>query len=134
MARGFYDSNILIAYLFKEEKRFEKADKALKIHPVRAVSIITVHEIHFYSVKYHVENRFLRVKKALNRMFKILPLNQKICVKASRLRSQYGLPEIDSLILATAVSARYEEFYTLDRDFTMLNGKTVEATRVNFIE
>ena len=35
----FYDSNILIAYLFNEENRFDVARHVLKKHSLKAISI-----------------------------------------------------------------------------------------------
>ncbi len=62
--RGFYDSNILIVYLFKEENRFDMARKVLEKHSVRAISIISIHELHMYSVKLGVEDRFTKVQRS----------------------------------------------------------------------
>jgi len=53
---------VLIAYLFKEENRFDDAKDVLKKHTTRALSIISIHEIHVYSIKFGVENKFLKVK------------------------------------------------------------------------
>ena len=103
MVEAFYDSNVLIAYLFEEEGRFEVARRILKNHKLRATSIIAIHEIHMYSLKYNTEKKFLQMKDILGRIFKIMPLTQEVCVRASYLRIEYGLPEVDSLILATAV-------------------------------
>ena len=57
-----------------------------------------------YSIRFGVEERFTGVKKALHKLFKIVPLTQGTCIKASHLRRTYGLPEVDALILATAVT------------------------------
>jgi len=129
----FYDSNVLIAYLFREEDRFDVARHVLKKHPTRAISIISIHEIHMYSMKIGVEGKFINIKKSLHKLFKILPLSQDICIKASRLRRIYGLPEVDALILATAISEKYPYFYTFDGDFEELNGKKVEGTLIHFL-
>ncbi len=68
---AFYDTNLLIAYLLKEEDRFEAAKQALKRHALKAISIITIHEIHMYSVRLGVEERFAKSKEMLHKLFKI---------------------------------------------------------------
>ncbi len=130
----FYDSNILIAYLFGEEGRFDVARQVLKKHSLKAISIISMHEIHMYSIRFGVEERFIGVKKALHKLFKVVPLTQGICINASHLRRTYGLPEVDALILATAVTEGYPHFYTFDRDFEGLDDKKVEGTLVHFLQ
>gem|GEM_PF-3718813 len=100
----FYDSNVLIAYLFQEEGRFNTAAHVLKKHSTKAMSVISMHEIHMYSMRFGVERKFINVKKSLHKLFKVIPLTQDACLKASRLRRTYGLPEVDALILATAVA------------------------------
>ncbi len=68
--RGFYDTNVLIAYLFKEENRFDVAKDILRKHTTRALSIISIHEIHVYSIKFGVENKFLEAKTLLHKLLK----------------------------------------------------------------
>jgi len=130
---AFYDSNVLIAYLFLEQNRFDVARQVLKKHLTKAMSIISIHEIHAYSMRLGVEERFTNIKKSLHKLFKIIPLTQSMCVKASHLRRIYGLPEVDALILATAVIEGYPHFYTFDKDFEDLDGKKVEETLVHFL-
>ncbi len=52
----FYDSNILTAYLFDEEGRSDAARHVLKKHSLKAISM---HEIHMYSIRFGVEERFI---------------------------------------------------------------------------
>mgnify|MGYP000179704777 CR=1 FL=1 len=58
MVEAFYDSNALIAYPFGEEKRFEVARKILEELKSRVTSIITIHEIYVYSLKYALGRSF----------------------------------------------------------------------------
>ncbi len=131
---AFYDTNILIAYLFREEGRFDVAEQVLRKHVSKAMSIISIHEIHMYSVKFDVEDKFVSMKELLCKLFKIIPLSQDICLKASHIRRDYKLPEIDALILATAVHGKYSHFYTFDKDFEELNGEKIEETMVHYME
>ena len=55
----FYDSNILTAYLFNVEGRSDAARHVLKKHSLKAISIISMHEIHMYSIRFGVEERFI---------------------------------------------------------------------------
>ena len=137
MGRGnkaFYDTNILLAYLFREENRFEDAEELIKKHLSKAISIISIHEIHMYSIKFNVEDKFIKVKDLLHSLFKIIFLNQSICIKASYIRRDYKLPEIDSLILATAIENKYTNFYTFDKDFEKLNKKRIEETTIHYLK
>lgn len=132
--RAFYDSNVLIAYLFREEGRFETTKRILREHLSKAISIISIHEIHMYSIKFGVEDGFIKIKESLHNLFKIISLNQDICIKASHIRWKYKLPEIDALILATAVYGKYTHFYTFDEDFKELNDKRIEETTVHYLK
>jgi len=132
--RGFYDSNILIAYLFKEEDKFNIAKEVLEKHFIKALSIISIHEIHMYSVRFNVEDKFMKIKETLHKLFKIIPINQDICVKASHLRKEYKLPEVDSLILATAIHHKYKHFYSFDKDFEKINNKIIEGVRIHYLK
>ena len=137
MVRGesaFYDTNMLVAYLFREENRFKAAQQVLRGHASKAISIITIHEIHMYSVRFGVEDRFIKAKELLHKLFKIVSLNQDICLKASHIRREHRLPEIDSLILASALYGKYKHFYTFDKDFEELNGKIIEETRIHYLD
>ncbi len=55
-----------------------------------------------------------------------------VVLQISRAR-KLGLPEIDALILATAVVNGFSEFYTFDGDFEGLDGKRVGATLVRYL-
>ena len=132
--RAFYDSNILIAYLFREEGRFETAREVLKKHLSKAISIISIHEIHMYSIKFNVEDKFIKIKESLHNLFKIIPLNQDICVETSHIRRRYRLPEIDALILATAIHEKYTHFYTFDKDFEELNKIRIKETMIYYLK
>ena len=87
-----------------------------------------------YSVRYGVEDRFTKVKELMHRLFKIIPINQDVCVKASYVRRGHKLPEIDALILATAVHEKYPHFYTFDKDFEKLNNKKIEETTIHYMK
>ncbi|RLG63798.1 hypothetical protein DRO21_05270 [archaeon] len=76
-SRGFYDTNVLIAYLFREENRFNIARNILIRHATRALSIISIHEIHMFSVKLGVEAKFLEIKALLHKLFKNRALKSK---------------------------------------------------------
>ena len=133
-SRAFYDTNVLIAYLFREENRFETAKRVLKKHALKALSIISIHEIHMYSIKFGVENRFMEIKEPLHSLFKIIPLSQDICIKASHIRRNYKLPEIDALILASAVHEKYKHFYTFDKDFEKLDNNRIMETIIHYLK
>ena len=62
---GFYDTNVLVAYLFREEGRFDRAREVLRRHVVKALSIISIHELHMYSVRFNVGTD-LQITKTAN--------------------------------------------------------------------
>ncbi|MHC1628554.1 MAG: type II toxin-antitoxin system VapC family toxin [Candidatus Nezhaarchaeales archaeon] len=132
--RAFYDTNVLIAFLFREEDRFLKAYRVLEEHGAKGLSIISIHEIHMYSIRYSVEDKFMEIKRLLEGFFNIIGLNQDTCIIASRLRSSFNLPEVNSLIFASAIASRYDVFYTFDRDFEPLNGDVIEGVKVVFLK
>ncbi len=131
---GFYDTNVLIAYLFEEKNRVNVAEKVIMKHLVKSISIISIHEIHLHSIRYGVEDRFKLVKQYIEKLFKIESLDQETCLEASRLRKEYGLPEIDSLILATAITNNYTYFYSFDKDFEKLDNKKIRNTTIYYLK
>ncbi len=128
--KAFYDSSILIAYLFAEEDRFHEAKKVLAKHKDRYISIISIHELGYYSRKMNVEERFLKLKPKIYQLTKTISLSQEVCIKAVQLRSIYKLPEIDALIAATAIHHNMDYFYTFDEDFTDMKGRIIQNTRI----
>jgi len=65
---AFYDANVLIAFLFREEDRFEIAREVLEKHVARAISIVSIHEVHAHCLKFGVEDRFAELKGILHRL------------------------------------------------------------------
>jgi len=126
--KALYDSNILIAYLFREERRFDIAKEVLAKHSNRYMSIISIHEIGYYSRKMGTEVKFVEIKPKLSQLIKPLQIDQETCMHAINLRSLEKLPEIDSLIAATAIRYNIDYFYTFDQDFTQLNNRRLRNT------
>jgi len=130
---GFYDTNVLIAFLFAEKDRIDIAKKVIRKHLVKAFSIISIHELYFFSVKYGVEERFKQIKEYIEQIFKVEHLTQEICLEAARLRREYRLPEVDSLILATATINNYAYFYSFDEDFKELDNERIRNTTIYYL-
>jgi len=86
-----------------------------------------------YSVRFNVEDKFSGIKNLLYRLFKVVPPDQDVCIRATYIRRSYKLPEVDSLILATAVQGGYTHFYTFDDDFEELDGKRIENTVIHYL-
>ena len=128
--KAFYDSNVLIAYLFREERRFDIAKEVLAKHSNRYMSIISIHEIGYYSRKMGTEVKFMEIKPKLSELIKPLQIDQETCIRAITLRSLEKLPEIDSLIAATAIRYNIDYFYTFDEDFTHLNNRKMQNTLI----
>ena len=128
--KALYNSNVLIAYLFREEHRFDVAKEVLAMHSDRYMSIISVHEIGYYSKKMGTENKFMEIKPKLIQLIKPLQIDEEICMQAINLRSLEKLPEIDSLIAATAIRYNVDYFYTFDEDFTRLNNTKIRNTTI----
>lgn len=131
--KAFYDTNVLIAFLFKEQDRFEESREILAKHMSRASSIIALHEIYYYALKLGVVDKFLAIKSRLGELVKTEGITEDICYAASELRMKYKLPEIDSLILSTAISLHYPIFYTYDADFMKINGKRINNTLIKHL-
>ncbi|MCD6195860.1 MAG: type II toxin-antitoxin system VapC family toxin, partial [Staphylothermus sp.] len=74
------------------------------------------------------------IKEPLHSLFKIIPLSQDICIKASHIRRNYKLPEIDALILASAVHEKYKHFYTFDKDFEKLDNNRIMETIIHYLK
>lgn len=55
-----------------------------------------------------------------------IDLGEDIAGKAARIGHKYGLPGLDSLILATLLDAKVKRIYTTDAHFELYHGKGVE--------
>ena len=128
--KALYDSNILIAYLFREERRCDIAKEVLAEHSNRYMSIISIHEIGYYSRKMGTEIKFMEIKPKLSQLIEPLQIDQETCMHAINLRSLNKLPEIDSLIAATAIRYNIDYFYTFDQDFTQFNNRRLRNTMI----
>ncbi|PUA32933.1 MAG: hypothetical protein B9J98_03340 [Candidatus Terraquivivens tikiterensis] len=125
---ALYDSNVLIAYLFREEERFHKAKGALAKHSNRYMSMISIHEIEYYSRKIGVETKFMEIKPKLYKLVRPLQVDQEVCSYAISLRDLEKLPEMDALIAATAIRYGINYLYTFDEDFARLHNRSVQGT------
>ena len=133
-SRCFYDTNVVAAYILGEEERVEIAERVLRGCTARGISVITLHELAHIALKRGLEARLGEAITLLERAFKIHELTRDASLKAARIRLEYGIPEVDSLILATAVEAEYNTFYTFDADFSRLHGEVIGQTRVVYLE
>ena len=130
----FYDTNVLAAFMLRERGRFETARRVLRACSVRGVSVLSIHELYVVAARRGVAERFTEAKQLIERAFKLHGITQEVSIKAGEIRLRYGIPEVDSIILATAVESGYSVFYTFDADFQKLNGETVETTRIAFLK
>ena len=92
--KALYDSNVLIAYLFREEHRFDIAKEALAMHSDRYMPMISIHEIGYYSRKMGTENKFMEIKTKLSQPIKPLQIDQETCMHAINLRTLEKAPRI----------------------------------------
>ncbi len=129
----FLDTNVLATYIFKERGRFEIARRSVKRSTIRGISVITIHELYLIAKKLNVADRFFEAKELIEKAFRVHPLSQEVCIKAAELRYSYKLPEVDALILATAIVNKYSEFHTFDNDFQHLEGSVLEGTKIVYL-
>ncbi len=43
--------------------------------------MISIHEIHLYSLKFNLGGKFLEIKDLIHGLFKIIPITQDTCIK-----------------------------------------------------
>jgi len=132
-ASAFFDTNVVAAYVFEESNRLEIAYKVIKSFAVRGISIVSIHELYNIALRLGVASRFSEAKRLIEKAFRVHPLSQEICLKAAELRHSYKLPEVDALILATAILNNYTKFYTFDDDFRPLHGTTIQNTEIYYL-
>ncbi len=131
--RCFYDTNVLAAYMLAEEDRLEKAEKAIRSCGERGVSILAIHELAYIVLRRRLEEKLGEALLLVERVFRVHELSREAALLAARLRVEHGLPEVDALVVATAVVEGYEVFYTFDRDFEKLNDVVLDGTRVVYL-
>ncbi len=129
----FLDTNVVASYIFRERSRFETARRSVKSFSIRGISIITIHELYSLALRFGVADRFSEAKKLIEKAFRVHQLTQEVCIKAAELRQSYRLPEVDSLILATAIVNKYSEFHTFDNDFEDIDGREIEGTKIVYL-
>jgi len=71
----------------------------------------------------------MEIKPKLSQLIKPLQIDQETCMRA-QLRTLEKLPEIDSLIAATAIRYNLDYFYTFDDGFTRLNNRKIQNTTI----
>ena len=129
----FYDTNVIAAYMLSEEERAEKAEEALRACMERGLSVITIHELVYLATRKGLGGKLGEALMLIKSVFRIHGLGEKEALRAAGIRAEYRLPEVDSLILATAVENGYQVFYTFDSDFRKLNGLTLGGTRIVYL-
>ena len=72
----------------------------------------------------------MEIKSKLSQLIKPLQIDQETCMHAINLRTLEKLPEIDSLIAATAIRYNLDYFYTFDDGFTRLNNRKIQNTTI----
>ena len=71
----------------------------------------------------------MEIKSKLSQLIKPLQIDQETYMRA-QLRTLEKLPEIDSLIAATAIRYNLDYFYTFDDGFTRLNNRKIQNTTI----
>jgi predicted nucleic acid-binding protein len=84
------------------------------------VPVITIYEVFKVVLRESTENKALQAVAAMQKG-KIIDLNAKIAMDASKLSLQHNLPMADSIILATA-RAYDGVIWTQDSDFQNIEG------------
>ncbi len=132
-SRCFYDTNVLAAYMLAEEGRLEKAEEAIRSCGERGVSVLTLHELAYIALRRGLGEKLGEALLLVEGVFRVHGLSRDAALLAARLRVEHSLPEVDALIMATAVVEGYEVFYTFDSDFEKLNGKVLSGTMVSYL-
>jgi len=87
-----------------------------------AVSALSLFEVECLGLKGKLKN-VEAVLNAINDVTSVVWLDQEILSKAARLSNGLGIPTVDSLILASLVSADCSEIYTTDSHLEAYNNK-----------
>jgi len=125
----FVDTSIIVE-IFRDDKdsnKFQEIYEHIKDEPL-FISIIQLAELSDWCLKNQInsEERVTRLKQIAN----VIPLNEKICFEAARLKhtmrkkstSKFGL--LDGIILASARSMN-QRLLTTDNDFRSLSDAIV---------
>jgi len=129
----FYDTDVVAAFMLGEEGRFDVAKRVLRRCSIRGVSVLSIHELLVVAERRGVGDRFAEAKQLVERAFRVHGVSQEVAIRAAMLRLEHSLPEIDAIILASAVVNGYEEFYSFDTDFQELNGRVIGSTKVVYL-
>lgn len=130
----FYDTNVIAAYILNEEGRVEAAAQVLHNCSLRGASMITLHELVYLLSRRGLGDSLEDAVALVERGLRLHVLGREAAITAAQLRLRYRLPEVDSLILATAVTEGYSVFYSFDRDFAELSGKTIGSTKIHYLD
>jgi predicted nucleic acid-binding protein len=87
-----------------------------------AVSALSLFEVERLGLKGKLKN-VEAVLNAINDVTTVVWLDQEILSKAARLSRGLGIPDVDSLILASLVSVDCSEIYTTDSHFEAYHNK-----------
>lgn len=129
----FYDTNVIAAYILNEEGRNEAAARVLHSCSLRGASMITLHELVYLLSRRGLSDNLEDAVALVERGVRLHTIDREAAITAARLRLEHRLPEVDALILAIAVTEGYSVFYSFDRDFAELSGKTIGSTKVHYL-
>lgn len=97
----------------EEAKELWKEFRVRRIRPI--ISVLTVGELFYILLKEQAPEP-LRVTDSLRRIAKVINVDNEIVLKAGELKNRHKIPYVDSLIAATVLIAKCNEFITSDRN------------------
>lgn len=123
----FVDTNILIYRFSKEDQRKAEIAKTLSQSQSMVISLQVINETAFNLLRKlkFTEEKIQKIIKHFCRL-KLQPIKRRTLVRASELRLKHHFQYWDSLLLATALDAQCEIFYSED----LHNGMVLEGMTI----
>ncbi|MDA8079395.1 MAG: PIN domain-containing protein [Nitrospiraceae bacterium] len=105
----------------------EKNPAALKAWEEQEIitSVIVLYELEKKLLQGHLK-QWPAIMSDISRAVPAVVLTEDIAARAARISHKYGLPGLDSLILASLLDANVKQIYTTDSHFELYKEKSVE--------
>ncbi len=101
--RSVYDTRFFVEYFYSDDESvLTRLKEDLRSTRIRAVSMVTVHEI--YKLVLEREGRDVAKLRGetIRRDFEVVGLDYELAIESAEIRRKYRIPLADSVILATA--------------------------------
>jgi len=101
--KRFYDTRFFMEYFYTKDKTLlSELKQELTSAKIKMVSVLTIHEMHRFDMRYEGKEVATIRSSILRRDFTVVDVNYENAVLSAQLRSKNNMPMADSIIATAA--------------------------------